>query len=48
VSRRDQVSSGVDGHADLIHEAVDGLTGEDPPDGWRPKSGRYRLPGAAA
>ena len=23
------------GHADLIREAVDGLTGEDPPDGWR-------------
>jgi Protein of unknown function (DUF664) len=28
------------GHADLIREAVDGLTGEDPPDGWRPSSGR--------
>jgi hypothetical protein len=27
------------GHADLIREAVDGLTGEDPPAGWRPKSG---------
>lgn len=36
------------GHADLLREAVDGLAGEDPPDGWRPKSGRYRLPGAAA
>jgi len=24
------------GHADLLREAVDGLTGEDPPDGWRP------------
>ena len=36
------------GHADLLREAVDGLTGEDPPDGWRPKSGRYRLPGEAA
>jgi Protein of unknown function (DUF664) len=24
------------GHADLIREAVDGLTGEDPPPGWRP------------
>lgn len=24
------------GHADLIREAVDGRTGEDPPDGWRP------------
>jgi hypothetical protein len=28
------------GHADLIREAVDGLTGEDPPEGWRPTSGR--------
>jgi hypothetical protein len=27
------------GHADLLREAVDGLTGEDPPAGWRPKSG---------
>jgi Protein of unknown function (DUF664) len=27
------------GHADLIREAVDGLTGEDPPLDWRPKSG---------
>jgi Protein of unknown function (DUF664) len=26
------------GHADLIREAVDGLTGEDPPPGWRPPS----------
>ncbi|MCA2214388.1 mycothiol transferase [Jidongwangia harbinensis] len=26
------------GHADLIREAVDGLTGEDPPSGWRPVS----------
>jgi hypothetical protein len=25
------------GHADLIREAVDGLVGEDPPPGWRPK-----------
>jgi len=33
------------GHADLLREAVDGLTGEDPPDGWRPQSGRYQLPG---
>lgn len=33
------------GHADLLREAVDGVTGEEPPDGWRPKSGRYRLPG---
>ncbi|MET7278091.1 DUF664 domain-containing protein [Kribbella sp. NPDC005582] len=24
------------GHADLIREAVDGRTGEDPPAGWRP------------
>lgn len=24
------------GHADLLREAVDGLTGEDPPAGWRP------------
>lgn len=28
------------GHADLIREAVDGLVGEDPPAGWRPKSGQ--------
>jgi Protein of unknown function (DUF664) len=27
------------GHADLLREAVDGLVGEDPPPGWRPKSG---------
>jgi hypothetical protein len=27
------------GHADLIREAVDGLTGEDPPAGWKPVSG---------
>lgn len=27
------------GHADLIREAVDGRTGEDPPGGWRPVSG---------
>ena len=25
------------GHADLIREAVDGRTGEDPPPGWRPR-----------
>lgn len=25
------------GHADLIREAVDGLVGEDPPPGWKPK-----------
>jgi hypothetical protein len=36
------------GHADLLREAVDGLAGEDPPDGWRPASGRYRLPGGTA
>jgi Protein of unknown function (DUF664) len=27
------------GHADLLREAVDGVTGEDPPARWRPKSG---------
>ena len=32
------------GHADLLREAVDGRTGEDPPAGWRPRSGSYRLP----
>jgi hypothetical protein len=26
------------GHADLIREAVDGRTGEDPPPGWKPQS----------
>ncbi|TDO33269.1 uncharacterized protein DUF664 [Kribbella sp. VKM Ac-2527] len=26
------------GHADLLREAVDGRTGEDPPAGWRPVS----------
>ena len=31
----------------LLREAVDDLTGEDLPTGWRPKSGDYRLPGAA-
>lgn len=36
------------GHADLLREAVDGLTGEDPPAGWQPKSGGYRVPGAPA
>jgi len=30
------------GHADLLRETVDGLTGEDPPAGWRPKSGSSR------
>jgi len=34
------------GHADLIREVVDGRTGEDPPPGWRPQAGDYRLPGA--
>ncbi len=33
------------GHADLLREAVDGLVGEDPPAGWRPATGHYRLPG---
>jgi len=28
------------GHADLLREAVDGRVGEDPPDSWRPVSGR--------
>jgi hypothetical protein len=28
------------GHADLLREAVDGLVGEDPPVGWRPKASR--------
>jgi Protein of unknown function (DUF664) len=27
------------GHADLLREAVDGVTGEDPPPGWHPTSG---------
>jgi hypothetical protein len=27
------------GHADLLREAVDGRVGEDPPDGWRARSG---------
>jgi hypothetical protein len=26
------------GHADLLREAVDGLAGEDPPPGWRPRA----------
>jgi hypothetical protein len=33
------------GQADLLREAVDGVTGEDPPAGWRPESGSYRVPG---
>ena len=30
------------GHADLLREAVDGLTGEDPPGGWHPTAGQPR------
>jgi hypothetical protein len=26
------------GHADLLREAVDGVVGEDPPAGWRPRA----------
>jgi hypothetical protein len=33
------------GHADLLREAVDGVTGEDPPTDWRPVSGSYQMPG---
>jgi Protein of unknown function (DUF664) len=29
------------GHADLIREAVDGRTGEDPPAGWRSVAGHF-------
>jgi hypothetical protein len=29
------------GHADLIREAVDGRTGEDPPPGWRSVAGHF-------
>jgi hypothetical protein len=29
------------GHADLLREAVDGRTGEDPPPGWRARSGVF-------
>jgi hypothetical protein len=29
------------GHADLLRESVDGVVGEDPPPGWRPRSGHY-------
>ena len=29
------------GHADLLREAVDGRVGEDPPDGWTPRSGHF-------
>lgn len=28
------------GHADLLREAVDGLVGEDPPQGWQPGESR--------
>jgi Protein of unknown function (DUF664) len=31
------------GHADLLREAVDGRVGEDPPAGWRPRSGHFRF-----
>ena len=31
------------GHADLLREAVDGVTGEDPPAGWHATAGRYRV-----
>jgi hypothetical protein len=31
------------GHADLLREAVDGRTGEEPPAGWRPQAGYYRV-----
>jgi Protein of unknown function (DUF664) len=31
------------GHADLLREAVDGRVGEDPPAGWRPRVGHYRI-----
>ena len=33
------------GHADLLREAVDGRVGEDPPAGWRPRSGSFQLSG---
>jgi hypothetical protein len=36
------------GHADLLREAVDGRIGEDPPPGWRPRSGDFALPPADA
>jgi hypothetical protein len=29
------------GHADLLREAVDGQTGEEPPAGWRPRAGTF-------
>jgi hypothetical protein len=33
------------GHADLLREAVDGVVGEDPPAGWRARSGRFTVGG---
>jgi hypothetical protein len=33
------------GHADLLREAVDGRVGEDPPPGWRPRSGKPQVVG---
>jgi hypothetical protein len=33
------------GHADLIREAVDGRVGEDPPPGWRARSGQASVRG---
>jgi uncharacterized protein DUF664 len=30
------------GHADLLREAIDGVVGEDPPPGWRARSGQRR------
>ncbi len=33
------------GHADLLREVIDGRVGEDPPPGWQPESGSYRLGG---
>ena len=33
------------GHADLIREAVDGVTGEDPPAGWHPGGGPLAVDG---
>jgi Protein of unknown function (DUF664) len=31
------------GHADMLREAVDGRVGEDPPAGWRAKSGHFSV-----
>ena len=33
------------GHADLLRESIDGITGEDPPPGWRPVAGPLPLRG---